>query len=141
MNEVLLPAAIEPDEWFVVFHTKATTRLLSWLALGRFKHVSAFAYYPGFKAWLLYDVQLTGTRLILLAHGDEAKATIAAITAGCTIVKVRRQLTSYRWHSRLGFYCVPAVKHLLGVRCATMRPDGLYRHLLRDGGIRIDGRR
>ena len=34
--------AAEPAEWFVVFHPEASSRRLSALAMGRFKHVSAF---------------------------------------------------------------------------------------------------
>lgn len=137
MNDVTLPCAIEPDEWFVVFHPHAINRWLSLLACGHFKHVSAFAYCPGIKAWLLYDAQWSGLRLILFPHATAA-AALVKYTAGCAIVKAPRRSRPMGLVSRLGFFCVPAVKHLLGVRCPIMRPDALYRHLLRNGGTRID---
>lgn len=137
MDEIHLPDAIEPTEWNVVFHKTTRWRWLRWLACGRFKHVSAFAYCPGFRAWLVYDTQLSGTRLMLLANGDKARATLKRYTADCEIVTIARQHQRPHWSSRIGFYCVPATKHLLGVRCAAMRPDALYRHLIQIGGTRL----
>jgi hypothetical protein len=140
MNTIELPDAIEPLEWFVVFHRQAPTRLLSLLAFGEFKHVSAFAYVPGFKAWLVYDAQLAGTRLFLLPHRDTSKAVLIRFMDNCAVLKIAKQWNSHAmpWSSRLGFYCVPAVIHLLGLRCVAVRPDALYRHILRNGGIRVD---
>jgi hypothetical protein len=139
MDAIRLPHAIEPDEWFVVFHRQTPSRLLSLIALGRFKHVSAFAYCPGFKLWLLYDTSLYGTRLILLPHGETAKAALVKYTAGCAIVKIAARRVHMGTSSRLAFYCVPAVKHLIGLRCVAMRPDALYRQILRSGGVPIHG--
>jgi hypothetical protein len=138
MDEIALPDAIEPTEWYVVFHMRTPLRWLRWLALGRFKHVSAFAYCPGFKAWLVYDTQLNGTRLMLLAH-PAAKAALIKYTEGCEIVHMPRQRQRIAWPSRLGFFCTPAIIHLLAVRCRVWRPDALYRHLLQNGGKRLAG--
>jgi hypothetical protein len=138
MDEVALPHAVEPDQWFVVFHPEAKSRWLSLLACGHFKHVSAFAYCPGFKAWLIYDAQWCGLRLMLFPHGDVAKAAIAAHTKNCVILKMTRANQSMGLSSRLGLYCVSTVKHLLVVRCRAIRPDTLYRHLLKIGAVRVD---
>ena len=35
-----LPSAIEPSQWFIVFHETTKSRLVSFFAFGRFKHVS-----------------------------------------------------------------------------------------------------
>ena len=139
MNEVAVPNAVEPAEWFVVFHTRSTRRWLGWLARGRFKHVSAFASYPGFKAWLLFDPQWSGLRLMMLSHAA-AKIEIARYTEDCAVVKIARGGKPMGLSARLGFYCVPAVAHLIGVRCGMARPDAFYRHILRRGGKLIDGR-
>ena len=138
MDEIHLPDAIEPTEWNVVFHTKTPWWWLRWV--GKFKHVSAFAYCPGFRAWLVYDTQLSGTRLMLLANGDKARTTLKRYTADCEIVTIARQGQRPYWSSRLGFYCCPAIKHLLGVRCHAFTPDALYRQLLQNGGTRVDER-
>jgi hypothetical protein len=140
MDEIALPIAVEPSEWFVVFHTRSTSKPLSALACGRFKHVSAFGYYAGFKAWLVYDAQISGLRIPLIST-DAAPAVLGAYTKNCVLVKFRRrdEPIGIAPTSRFGFYCVPAIKHLLGVRCLALRPDALYRHILRNGGVVIDG--
>jgi hypothetical protein len=137
MDAVAMDNAVEPTEWFVVFHTKAMNPWLGRLACGKYKHVSALAYCPGFKAWLLFDAQWTGMRLILMPH-ETAKTFYAEYTADCAVLKMARVHQPMPVSSRWGFYCVPAIKHLLGLRCVAARPDGLYRSMLRNGAIRVD---
>lgn len=131
MDDVSIPA-VEPNEWFVVFHRKSLNRVLSFLAFGEFKHVSAFGYCPGLKVWMLYDVQWSGTRIILVDQ-----KTVIDWTHGCDILKIPRTTLRMGMSSRLGFYCVTAVKHLIGLRCVAVTPCALYRHILRHGGILI----
>lgn len=134
-----LAMAIEPVEWFVVFHRKSMNRLLGWLAVGEFKHVSAFGYCAGFKCWLIYDVTWSGTRIKLLPHNEFGKATIGLWTQDCFIMKLPRGDGLPHPTSRIGFTCVNAVKHLLGLGCVAMTPSQLYRHILRNGGLPLDG--
>jgi hypothetical protein len=139
-EDIHIPGAVEPVEWFVVFHRKSTTRWLAWLACGEFKHVSAFAYYPGFKAWLVYDVNMRGTSLIMLSH-ERAKTALADYTDDCDVVKIVRDPRPYgfQFSSRFFFYCVPAIKNIIGLVCVAMRPDSLYRLILRNGGVLVHG--
>jgi len=134
MNPVELPVAVEPEEWTVVFHREASSRWFALIALGRFKHVSAFAYLPGLHGWVIHDWQHSGLRVAVLPHSDETCRLIASMFGGPSTewVKVRRRpgpssLSGFRLGS-----CVGAVKHLLGLRSLVLRPDGLYRHLMRD---------
>jgi hypothetical protein len=136
MDTQVLPEAIEPDTWNVVFHPSAT-RLGR--RLGRFKHVSAFAYVPGFRAWLICDVQWSGLRLCLFSH-EAAMRLFTHYTADCTLVMFTRQHHPMMLASRLGFYCVPAVKCLLGLSCVAVTPDGLYRYLVKHGGCVLGAR-
>lgn len=138
MDAIALPDAIEPDEWFVVFHTKANGRFINRLAFGRFKHVSAFAYVPGFRLWLHYDAQWTGMRLRVIGH-DTLKAQIGDLTRDCVLLKMKRRHVAMPVSTRFGFYCVTAVKHLIGVRCRCLRPDGLYRRLIAEGAEIVHG--
>lgn len=135
-----LPHAVEPVEWFVVFHRKSTFRWLSWLACGEFKHVSAFAYYPGFKVWLLYDVHIGGTALIMLSH-DRAKETLASYVDGCTVVKIARNARPFGLSllSRLLFHCTPAIGNLVGMPFIALTPNHLFRHLMRNGAEIVVG--
>ena len=133
MGEVVDAVRIaEPTEWNVVFHKTSTSRLLSFLAFGDFKHVSAFGYCVGFRAWVVYDVTWWGTRVWLAD-----KAAIIAATRNCTIVRFPRTDRRMGMSSRLGLYCVTGVKHLLRLRCVAATPDQLYRHILRNGGVDI----
>jgi hypothetical protein len=132
---------IEPVEWFVVFHRKSMNRLLGWLAMGEFKHVSAFGYCAGFKCWLIYDVTWSGTRIKLLPHNEFGKAAISLWTQDCYIMKLPRGDAVPHLTSRIGFYCVSAVKHLIGLRCVAATPSQLYRHILHHGGTLVSGPR
>jgi hypothetical protein len=127
-----LPPAIEPTEWFVVFHRKSYSSILSVLAFGEFKHVSAFAYIPGYKTWLIYDVQWDGTRIMLVD-----KAAIMVWTEGCDILKISRIGNSMKLANRVGLYCVTGIQHLIGLKCVAVTPGRLYRHILRSGGVSI----
>jgi hypothetical protein len=144
MDENALPDAVEPTEWYVIFRRKVAVPWLRWFALGEFKHVSAMTYCAGFKAWLVYDTQLRGTRIFLVAHGHNGaviKPFFTEYTRDCAIVKIARGDAYMGLSSRWGLYCVNEIKHLVGVRCASIRPDALYRALLRNGGILIDEQR
>lgn len=135
MNEHALPAAVEPVEWTLVFHRKASSRFFAWIALGRFKHVSAFAYLPGLKGWVVHDWQSGGLRVAVLPHNDEAPRLLTAMFGGPDTEWVetrRRPQPATRTGFRLGT-CVGAVKHLLNLKSKALRPDGLYRHLARHG--------
>jgi hypothetical protein len=136
MDSHELPAAIEPDYWNIVFHPSETR--LKRIFLGRFQHVSAFTYVPGFRAWLVYDVQWSGVRLALVSQ-PAAIEVFARFTKGCTIVKYYRSHQHLDLIGRIGFYCVPAIKQLLGLPCVAATPDGLYRHLIKHGGVLING--
>ena len=129
MDTHILPDAIEPDYWNVVFHP--SEGILPRLVLGRFQHVSAFTYIPGFSGWILYDVQWGGVRIAMLGK----VAHLVAYTRGCTIVKFTRRYEHMPLYTRFAFYCVPAIKHLVGLSCVAVSPDGLYRALIDNGGI------
>jgi hypothetical protein len=129
-----LPDCIEPIYWNVVFHP-AKTRLAR-LLLGRFDHVSAFAYVPGYKVWIVYDNQWGGTRISFVAHGS----LLVSYIRNCSVIRFNRVYKPMVLMSRFGFYCVPAVKSLLGLSCVAATPDQLYRHLVNNGGELIGQR-
>jgi hypothetical protein len=135
MREVA-PFGIEARRWTVVFHRKAENRFFSAIALGHFKHVSALAWIPELAQWWIYDVGFRRTRLKVLEDGPTAVRIIAAIVAGNATVTIDVQ-DQLPW-MRLGMFCTTAVAHLIGVRCASLRPDALYRHLIASGGILRD---
>src|SRR5712675_159793 len=92
MTPFELPAAVEPTEWTVVFHTRASSWWFEFIAFGRFKHVSAFAYLPGLQGWVIHDWQYHGMRVAVLPHSDEACLLIRRMFGPDTEwVEVRRR--------------------------------------------------
>jgi len=127
---------IEARRWTVVFHRNSKHLFFRLIALGHFKHVSALAWIPELGQWWVYDVGFRRTSLKVLVDGENAQATIAAIVKGNATVTIDLQ-DELPWF-RLGLFCTTAVSHLIGVRCAALRPDALYRHLIAKGGIARD---
>ena len=125
--------------WTVVFHRKAENRFFSLIALGHFKHVSAFAWLPELGIWTFYDVGFRRTRIVHLADGVAAHAYIARVVEGNALVTLDVRddgLPLMRW----GMFCTTGVAHLLGLKSGTLRPDALYRLLVANGGaVRDDG--
>lgn len=68
--------AAEPASWHVVFHRKAENWFFALIALGEFKHVSAFAWVPELSIWLFYDVGFRRTRLYAMPDGKAAQDLI-----------------------------------------------------------------
>ena len=125
---------VEAARWTVVFHRKAENRFFSAIAMGHFKHVSAFAWLPETQHWLIYDVGFRRTRLIMLGDTEGAKAVLANIVTGNATVTIDVREDELPW-MRLGLFCTSAVAHLIGLRSGALRPDTLYRHLVAKGGV------
>ena len=133
MREV--PAlGIEARRWTVVFHRKAENRIFNLIAMGHFKHVSAFAFIPELGIWTIYDVGFRRTRLIHLADTDHAKTILGEIIRGnCTVTVEARD--DYLPLFRAGMFCTIAIKHLIGSRSSALRCDRLFRDLVAQGGV------
>lgn len=141
MGEAYEPIGGESAQWTVVFGTTSTSRWVSMAAMGHFKHVWAFTYLAGMRAWLVYDVHFAGTRILILPGDTTSARIIAEMALDSRMVAMPvRSARGLFWPPRIGFWCVPAIKHLLGLRCGALRPDALFRHCLRNGGVIIDGR-
>jgi hypothetical protein len=124
----------EARRWTVVFHRKAENWFFGAIAMGRFKHVSAFAFIPELGIWTIYDVGFRRTRLVHLADTDHAKTILAHIVKGnCTVTiePSEDRLPLMRW----GLFCTTAVAHLVGLGCVAVRPDALYRQMVKAGGV------
>jgi hypothetical protein len=132
--------AIEPERWVLVFQRESKVWWVRWLARGRYRHVAAYAYLPGFKAWLIYDVNMIRTSIAVVPDGDEALGWLYELTKDADLMAFRRQPGAARTAPLLG-WCVPAIKHLIGLRSGALRPDTLFRDCLAAGGQPLDARR
>lgn len=133
-----IPVACEPQVWTLCFSKKQPSRWRSLLAFGHYKHVRAYAFLPGLKAWLFYDVHLAGTTLAVIPDGEQALLVICEWMTDADLLRVRRRGTS-SFIGRLGFWCVPAMAHLVAVRCKLPIPDAFYRACLRKGAEPFEG--
>src|SRR5262245_30080932 len=120
--------------WVLVFQRHADAWWCRWLACGRYKHVQAYAYVPGLKMWLLYDVRQGKTDLVVARDGPEAEWLIKEFSRGADLISMPVGLSSGQWF-RVGFWCVPAIKHLIGLRSGALRPDALWRDCIAAGGV------
>lgn len=131
------PLICQPAIWTVVFNRRAATRWASWLAMGTYKHVRAYAYVPYLHVWVFFDPKLSGTDIIVAADGEPANAMITSWIKDADLLRMRR--CGWRAGFPLFGFCVPAIKRLLGLRCVSLRPDALYRFCLRNGGQPFEG--
>lgn len=133
-----LPTIIEPEHWTLAFF-RTSPHWWVQMVPGRYKHVSAFAWVPDLRLWLVYDITLGGTRLLLLPDSMEAQRRLADMTLGADLVRMPRQLRKSNAPPFAAFYCVPAIKHLIGLRCGALLATGLWRHCLANGGQPLHG--
>lgn len=80
------------------------------------------------RAWLFYDVKFNGTRLMLAREDDPGTtAFLHDYLESCDLVAMPRLPIPKRIAPRAGFWCTLAMKHLVGIRAAALRPDRLWR--------------
>ena len=125
---------IEPS-WILLFSKKRGRWWVRLLACGRYHHVKAIAYLPAMRAWLFYDVKFNGTRLMLAREADlGTPAFLHDYLDSCDLVAMPRLPIPKRVAPHAGFWCTLAMKHLVGIRAAALRPDRLWRVSLAAGG-------
>jgi hypothetical protein len=125
---------IEPN-WILLFSKKRGRWWVRLLACGRYQHVKAIAYLPAIQAWLFYDVKFNGTRLMLVREDDPgARAFLQGYLDSCDLVAMPRLPIPNRVAPQAGFWCTIAMKHLVGIRPAALRPDRLWRDSIAAGG-------
>jgi hypothetical protein len=132
----VLPQEVAVSGWTIAFHRRAARRWVEWLAGGRYKHVSAFTYVSSLRLWVLYDVKLAGAPIVLLPDSQAAIARISAHLADADLITMPPRESGGLC---MGFFCVPAIKHLVGLRGGALRPDALWRDCLRQGGNVVHG--
>jgi hypothetical protein len=125
---------IEPN-WTLLFSKQRGRWWVRLLAWGRYHHVKAIAYLPSLRTWLFYDVKFNGTRLMLAREEDPGtSAFLHDYLDDCDLVAMPRLPVPKRVAPHAGFWCTLAMKHLVGVRTTTLRPDQLLRDCLAAGG-------
>lgn len=133
-----VPAALggNVNTWIVIFcDGPGGRRWWHWLFKPGFRHCFALGW-DG-RCWL----QVDGLSNILdvRSFADVEMRVVMALLreAGAAAIAVDRRVVS-RGIFRGPLYCVPTVKHLLGVRACALTPWQLYRALRRRGGRPVD---
>lgn len=120
----------EPTAWLLLFSTATGKPWLDRLLPGRFKHVSAAGWVSEAKVWIFYDVSWLRTSLkVLDADAGDARFAVRQRGHGVLKVWVEPEIRGAAM-MRAGFWCVPAIKHLIGSRSGALRPDRLWRDLV-----------
>lgn len=127
---------LEPQFWVLVFSRVAHQPWQRYCVPGRYKHVRAYAYLPATQTWLFYDVHLHRTQILVVPDCDAALGILALWQRDADLLRMRRR-DDARIFFRIGFWCVPAMKHLIGLRSGALRPDALWRDCVRAGAERI----
>ena len=125
-------SAGEVTDWFVAFYPSCSNRWLDRLIPGRFKHVNAFGWSPAARTWVLYECGWNGTRIFVFPGGKDGEAVLQSFIGDAAVLKIARA-AGHHMLMRVGFWCVPAVRHLLSVSGGALLPDGLWRDCLRAG--------
>lgn len=127
------PEVEEASCWLVCFHRRAATAWINRIP-GRYKHVSVIGYFPAARSWVLYDPALVGTTIAVFADTETGMRGMGEWIDDCLVVKVPRVQARVARVGRLGFWCVPATRHLVGVAGRALFPDGFLSDCLRHGG-------
>lgn len=127
-------APTSPRIWHVAFVGTKRDHPYDWMSPLGFLHVFAFGFIASADRWVVYDVGLYGTEILCFPNADQFSAWYARLLEeGATVVKVVskpcKPLTG-----RMGLTCVNAVKRLVGARSSALRPIGLFRDLVAQGG-------
>lgn len=120
----------QPVIWHVVFHPAPR-----WWAR-RFSHVSLAGAADG--TWIHLDLHRQGVSVATVYRYDEVNDYLSFLLAHYTVVRFGavEQMRSSFFRPMT---CVSFVKHTLGIHSSALRPDALFKILLRDyDGVLLD---
>jgi hypothetical protein len=122
--------------WLIAFENPVRPAWWARFLRPGFRHIRACAYYPEANQWLFFNPTLRGT-VIELWQGEDADCWLGEMALSATIV-LRFPSKYERSAAPMTFYCVGAIKGLLGLRSTALTPYGLYRDLLARGAEIVD---
>lgn len=125
----------EPFFWIVAFYDPDPRRHW-WDLFTRpgFRHVTAFGWITGTETWLMLDWSRAGLAVLALTPAEVDRFVAMASVNRGRFLKVRpgdRRIGRRRAVALS--YCVPVVKHLLGLRFFALTPWQLFCALRRRG--------
>lgn len=117
--------------WLVFFGETKGSYWWTRLFKPGFRHVCAAAYYADRRHWVYFDPTRPGISIRLFTD-DEWSGPFSTLLTSCKVVRFKGQYS--RRSSPPSWFCVGAIKALLGIESRALTPYQLYRDLLRQGG-------
>lgn len=118
--------------WLVFFSEPPATYWWTRFFRPGFKHVTACAWFDLEQRWVYYNPARPGTTLLIFTP-DEWGAVFAQVLEKSTAC-VRFRGRNERRSTPATWFCVGAIKALLGLNSRALSPHGLYLDLIRQGG-------
>lgn len=129
-------SGLSPAEWYVAFSDRGRGEARRWWHLftrAGFGHCCAFGYVRATKVWVLVDWTAEGLAVLTLRDETADALIVESVNRGRVLAV--RQGGDFPAHGlRLPvLYCVPMVKHLVGLRSRAVTPWQLFCELRRRG--------
>lgn len=125
-----------PSVWYAAFYGDEDRWWWDRICKPGFRHVAAYTYYPGPGVWVLYDVTFNRTCIRVFSR-EEWMAWMRTLPCHTKHLRcgIPDEPHARPWWLKLTFWCAPAVAHLMGIRSRALRPEALYRDLVRHGAL------
>jgi hypothetical protein len=124
-------ASGRPARWILAFQRTTKSRLVRLLACGTYQHVMAFGYVAEVDHWIFFDWKASLVD-IMVARGDHATQLTDQYTRDADLLGMEAK-PSPGYGLRFGWWCVPAIRHLVGIGGGALRPDALWRDCIAQG--------
>jgi hypothetical protein len=118
-------------EWLIFFSECRSTAWWARVFRPGWRHVAAAAYFAGAERWLYFDPVAPGLH-VDVDDGEAFHARYEHLMRTSTAV-LRFASQHERGAMPATFFCVGAIKALVGIRSRALSPRALYRDLLARG--------
>jgi hypothetical protein len=123
--------------WLIFFSSADPLSWWSRLMPAGFGHVCAAAWFADAERWVHVNPTWRGL-VVEVMTADEFGSRFQQLVTRSAVV-LRMASSHHRNGMPATFYCVGAIKALLGVQSRALLPRGLYRDLRRKGAEVVDG--
>jgi hypothetical protein len=120
-----------PRLWLIFFGEAGAGWWWTWFFRRGFRHVCAASWYAGAERWVYFNPVARGTVVEVMTDAEFGPRFQQLIRDSSAILRMRT--VHERSNPPAAFFCVGAIKGLLGIKACALGPWGLYRHLLARG--------
>lgn len=118
--------------WNVVFMSGPRASWWDWLTHPKYRHVCAFGYSVTTDTWVIYDVADSHSRISVVTADWFDRWFMTRRDRMTEVLRMSCQ-SGRDVRMRTGLWCTTAIKHLLGIDSGALRPQALYRDMVRLG--------